>query len=207
MDFVRPIESIIPGAQGRLLAALARVDSPLTLRGLAGTSKVSLAQASRLLPGLVRLGLVERQDVPPAALFRLEKRHVVSSLVLRLEQVQAIAIRHQAREAGKIEPPPESMILFGPLAQGTARAESDIDVLLVRGSTLPDDDGRWRTSVDQWVANVRAVTGNEISLLELGLAEATSRLRSKRSVWKSIAEDGIVLFGRSPHELMEADGA
>src|SRR5680860_1498441 len=49
VDFVRPIESIIPGAQGRLLGALARVEAPLNLRRLAQVSRVSLAQASRCL--------------------------------------------------------------------------------------------------------------------------------------------------------------
>src|SRR5680860_1654710 len=88
VDFVRPIESIIPGAQGRLLGALARVEAPLNLRRLAQVSRVSLAQASRVLPDLVELGLVRRTDVPPAALFELDRRNVAAQAVAAIEQLR-----------------------------------------------------------------------------------------------------------------------
>lgn len=65
MDFVRPIEPIVPGAQGRVLAALADTTAELNLRTIAQLSGVSQAQASRILPGMVELGVVERREVPP----------------------------------------------------------------------------------------------------------------------------------------------
>jgi hypothetical protein len=78
MDFVRPIESVIPGAQGKLLAALARVSGPLTLRSAAEVAGISTGQCSMLLGRLVELGVVERADVPPAAHLRLERDHVAA---------------------------------------------------------------------------------------------------------------------------------
>ncbi|MDQ3575947.1 MAG: helix-turn-helix domain-containing protein, partial [Actinomycetota bacterium] len=68
MDFVRPIEAIVPGAQGRMLAVLAETTAELNLRTIAQLAGVSQAQASRVLPGLVQLGIVERREVPPASL-------------------------------------------------------------------------------------------------------------------------------------------
>ncbi|MFQ5517665.1 MAG: helix-turn-helix domain-containing protein, partial [Acidimicrobiia bacterium] len=62
MNFARPIEAIIPGVQGRVLAVLAETTAELNLRTIARLSEVSLAQASRVLPGLVELGLVERRE-------------------------------------------------------------------------------------------------------------------------------------------------
>ena len=71
MDFVRPIEAIVPSAQGRVLAVLVETTAELNLRTIAQLSGVSQAQTSRLLPELVDLGVVERREVPPSSLFRL----------------------------------------------------------------------------------------------------------------------------------------
>jgi len=57
MDFVHPVQAVIPGTQGRVLAVLAETTAELNLRTVARLAAVSPAQASRLLPGLVELGL------------------------------------------------------------------------------------------------------------------------------------------------------
>lgn len=84
MDFVHPISAVIPGARGRVLAALVETTAELNLRTLARLSGVSAAQASRVLPGLVELGLVERREVPPSSQFRLVRSHVAARAVLQL---------------------------------------------------------------------------------------------------------------------------
>jgi DNA-binding MarR family transcriptional regulator len=61
VDFPRPVEAVIPGAQGRILAVLAEKTGELNLRTIARLANVSPAQASRVLPDLVALGLVERR--------------------------------------------------------------------------------------------------------------------------------------------------
>ena len=63
MDFVHPIEAIIPGVQGKVLAVLAETTADLNMRTIARLADVSAAQASRVLPDLVELGLVERGDL------------------------------------------------------------------------------------------------------------------------------------------------
>lgn len=201
VDFVRPIESVIPGAQGRLLGALARVEAPLNLRRLAQVSRVSLAQASRVLPDLVELGLVRRTDVPPAALFELDRRNVAAQTIAALERLGDSVIAGMTRAAEEIDPSPESIILFGSMARGEARAESDIDVLVIRPTDVSNVDEGWSESVQQWIDRVRTLTGNAVNLLELDRHEATQRLRSNRSPWRSIATEGIVLSGRSLEDL------
>lgn len=71
VDFVRPVQSLIPGAQGRVLDVLARTTAELNLGTVARLAGVSAAQASRVLPRLVELGVVARRDVPPSSLYRL----------------------------------------------------------------------------------------------------------------------------------------
>jgi len=81
MDFVHPVEAIVPGAQGRVLAVLAETTAELNLRTIAELSAVSQAQASRILPGLVVLGVIERREVPPSSLFRFVPEHVASRTI------------------------------------------------------------------------------------------------------------------------------
>jgi DNA-binding MarR family transcriptional regulator len=78
VDFVRPLEAIVPGVQGRVLSVLAETTADLNMRTIARLADASLAQASRVLARLVELGVVERRDVPPSSLFRLVRQHVAA---------------------------------------------------------------------------------------------------------------------------------
>lgn len=207
MDFLRPIEAVIPSAQGRLLAALARVEEPMNLRTLARVSKVSPAQASRVLPQMVDLGLVKRTEVPPAALFELERGHLAAKLVLNLAASQDQVLREMKSLAERISPAPDSLVVFGSFARGEARAESDLDVLVVRDLETPEDDETWRTSVQRWVREVRTLTGNDVTLLEFDSNEIARRLISRRAIWRSLAHDAIVVLGRSVGELSRRGSA
>ena len=71
MDYARPVQALIPGAQGQILGVLAETTAQLNLTTISRLAGVTLAQASRVLPELVHLGLVERVEAPPSALFRL----------------------------------------------------------------------------------------------------------------------------------------
>ena len=50
VDFVHPVEAVIPGVQGRVLAVLVETTAELNLRTLARLAGVSVAQASRVQP-------------------------------------------------------------------------------------------------------------------------------------------------------------
>ena len=81
MDFVRPVEALVPGAQGKILAACLRSDTPLTMRALARLADVSPNQATVVLDHLEELGLVHRQPAGSALLVSLvEDSPVIDAL-------------------------------------------------------------------------------------------------------------------------------
>src|SRR5207244_8110706 len=123
----QPVQTVIPGVQGRILGVLAQTSAELNLRTIARLSGVSIAQASRVLPNLVGLGMVERREVPPSNLFRLREEHVASRAVLALAGARQTVLEQLGRTAGALAPPPASLIVFGSLARGEARADSDIE--------------------------------------------------------------------------------
>jgi predicted nucleotidyltransferase len=207
VDFVRPVETVIPGAQGRILAALAETSAELNLRTVARLSGVSIAQASRVLPTLVELGIVERREAPPSALFRFIPDNIGARAISALAGVQATVLEELGRTAGDLDPQPTSVIVFGSFARGEADIGSDLDVVVVRTSGVDEDDTRWRSGVDQWRDRSRRLTGNRIELLEVSEPEAIRLLRGRKPLWVDVQREGVVVFGAAIDELKGGRGA
>src|SRR5262249_2605540 len=141
-----PVEAVIPGARGKILAVLADVSTELNLRTIARLSGVSPAQASRVLRGLVDLGMVERRDIAPSALFRLVAERVARRAVLELARAREVTLQELGRAASDVTPGPVSVVVFGSFARGDADSESDLDVLVVRPDSVGEEDDDWSAS-------------------------------------------------------------
>jgi predicted nucleotidyltransferase len=207
MDFTRPIQAVIPGAQGQLLAVLAETSAELNLRTLAGLAGVSLAQASRIMPGLVELGIVERREAPPSALFSFVSENVAAQALTRLASARRTVLADLGRTAAALDPAPVSVIVFGSFARGDGGPSSDLDLVVVRPDGLDEDDLAWRAGIDQWQRNSRRLTGNPVEILEVSASEATRRLRSRQPLWADVQADGIAVHGRSLADLRDARSA
>lgn len=206
MDFVHPVEAVIPGVQGRVLAVLAETTAELNLRTVARLAGVSPAQVSRVLPDLVGLGLVERREAPPSSLFRLNREHVAAHAVVELAGSRDAALERIGSAAREMFVPPVSVIVFGSFARGEADAKSDIDAVLVRPDDVVDDD-EWATAVERWRNQARMLTGNRVETLEIGHREIVAKLKSNVPLWRDIVRDGVVVHGAgldALHEVVRA---
>jgi len=207
MEFVRPVEAIVPGVQGRVLSVLAETTTDLNMRTIARLADVSLSQASRVLARLVELGVVERHDVPPSSLFRLVRQHVAVGPLLALARGRDALIGEMGRIAAGLLVVPESAIVFGSFARGEADIDSDIDTVLVRPTGVDESDESWAESVEQWRMSVRRASGNRVEVLEVGSDEIKALLNGRRQVWRDIRRDGLVVHGLTMDELTEgSDG-
>lgn len=204
MDFVRPIGAIVPGAQGRLLEVLVETTAELNLRTIAQLAGISQAQASRLLPDLVALGVVERREVPPSLLFRLVPDHVASRSLLALARSTDTVLDELGRLASVLPRPPASVIVFGSFARREADTDSDIDVLVVRPAEVDEGDDVWSDSLEGWRRDARRLAGNPVEILEVGASEAALKLGGHGQVWTDIRRDGHVVHGLSIDEIRAA---
>ncbi len=195
MDFRRPVEVLIPDAQGRVLGALARTTEELTLTTLADLSGVSLAHAARVVPRLVELGVVERRDVPPAVLVRLAPDNLAAQVLLSLADLRHTLLHELRRSARKLDPAPTNVTLFGSFARGDEDSASDIDVVVVRPSTISEDDAAWSESIAEWEDSVRRISGNAVNRIEVGEDEVPKLMRSRRPLWQAIRQEGVILQG------------
>ncbi len=207
MDFVHPIQAVIPGTQGRVLAVLAETTADLNLRTVARLADVSPAQASRVLPGLVELGLVNRREVPPSSLFQLNRTNLAANLVVELAQSRDLALNAMGAEAAALPMPPSSVIVFGSFARREADRHSDIDAVIVRPDGINEEDDIWTAGVEQWRETVRAITGNTVEVVETNQTEAAKKLTSKHALWRDVMRDGVVVQGATLDQLRGAVSA
>ena len=207
MDFTRPIEALIPGATGRLLGALARVEAELPVSTLATVAGVGRTRASAVLKELAELGVISRRQVGPTVLVRLERANGAGQLVARLAGLRIQVIEEMRELARDLDPPPLSLTLFGSLARGNADAASDIDILAVR----PAGGGeRWAVSLTEFSSKAQVLAGNQVHILDYDLSDLRRRYAVRdnaagASFWQSVAEDALTLAGAGLQELMEAE--
>jgi DNA-binding transcriptional ArsR family regulator len=202
MDYVHPISAVVPGAQGRILDVLVETTAELSVRMIARLSGVSAAQASRVLPDLVDLGIVERREVPPSSQFRLVRSNVAAQALIALSRSRESVLDQIGIAAAALPAPPLSVIVFGSFARGEATADSDLDIVVVRPDDL-DEDEAWTASIDGWRDHVRAVAGNPVEILEVSRTEVGTKLGSRSTLWRDVARDGVVVHGLSLDELRE----
>jgi predicted nucleotidyltransferase len=210
MDFSRPVEALIPGAPGRLLGALARVDAELSVSALAAVAGVGRTRASAVLSALADLGVVSRREVGPTVLVRLERGNAAGHIVARLAGLRGHVIEELRELAARLDPQPLSISLFGSLARGDADAASDIDILAIR----PEGGGgeRWAASLTEFSSQARVLTGNRIQVLDYDLDDLRGRYAAPDDApgarfWHSIADHALTLAGADFWELVEADDA
>lgn len=197
----------MPGAQGRVLAVLAETTAELNLRTIAQLAGISQAQASRLLPDLVTLGVVERREVPPASLFRLVPDHVAAQSLLALARATDTVLSEMGRLARALPHLPASVIVFGSFARREAEADSDIDVVIVRPAEVGEEDDAWSASLEAWRRDVRRLTGNPVEILEVSTDGAATKLAGRTQVWADIRRDGRVVHGLDLEELRPVHSA
>lgn len=201
MDFREPVQAVIPGAQGRILAVLSQTSAELNLRTIARLSNVSVAQASRVMPGLVELGLVERREAPPSALFMFVENHIAARAVAMLGDVRTSVLEELKVTAGRLGVPPASVVVYGSFARGEADRSSDIDMLVVRPPRVGEDEPGWRAPIDVWVDGVRRLTGNRVETLEVAAEEVGAKLRSTKQLWQDILREGLLVYGQAIEDL------
>ena len=153
------------------------------------------------MPSLVELGIVERREAPPSALFRFVSENVAASAVTALTRARQSVLDELGRTAAELTPPPMSMVVFGSFARGEAVAASDLDMVVVRSSSVDEDSVEWREALEGWRDGARRLTGNRVEILEVDEKDVGRLFRSRKPLWVDVARDGVVVFGVTLTEL------
>jgi len=204
MDYMCPVETVIPGATGRLLAALARVEAELPVSTLASVAGVGRTRASGIVGELSTLGIVKRREIGRTTLVALDRNSVAGELIDRLAHLSSEVIARLRSLATRIEPPPKTLAIFGSFARGEADANSDLDVLAVRSPEADPD--KWAAALSLFAKQAQALAGNPVQVLDYDLDDlrrkAGPRAKAGRDFWSAVRRDAIVLVGSQVDDLI-----
>jgi predicted nucleotidyltransferase len=187
VNYLRPVEAVIPGVQGRVLRVLAHAGMPLTMRTVARLAGASNDQTNLVLHRLISLGLVERREAGSAAQVTLVRENAAAQAVVALVELRDTVVDRMRAEAATIQPAPASLVIFGSFARGDAHEDSDIDVLAVRARGVRMDNDSWTDSLHAWADRSTRLAGNPVNLLDESAED--------------MPRDGVLLAGRPLAEL------
>lgn len=205
VDYSRPVEAVIPGATGRLLAALARVEAEVPVSTLASIAGVGRTRASGIIGELSDLGIVERREIGRTVLVSLARHSAAGELIDRLAHLGSEVISRLRALASELDPAPETLLVFGSFARGEADSHSDLDVLAVRSPAADPD--KWAAALSVFVAQARELAGSPVQVLDYDLdslrRKAGPRSKVGPDFWNAVRRDAVVLVGSQLDDLIE----
>lgn len=191
---------MVPGVRGAVLATLAQLAVPVTVRALARHAGVSPQGALQVVHELAEAGLVHVTPAGRALMVSLNREHLAAEAILQLAGLRGRLVEHLAEEF-QDWPGLAGAWLFGSAARGDGHRGSDIDVLLVAEDSATDE---WDAACAQLATKVSAWTGNQVQLVEHTRASFASLIRRKNPLIAALRADGIALTKRTARLLRGA---
>lgn len=199
MNLTDPLALITPTLDAPVLAALVRSGRPLSGREahrLCGQGSAS--GVHKVLRRLVSQGIVRAEERAAETLYELNRDHLAAPAIESIVRAPEHLVEHLRRTLRSWRPGPVHASLFGSFARGEAGEGSDIDLLLVRRGRGTE---AWEADVVALQAQVRAMTGNSLEVLEWSMSE----LRAQRTtpVLERLLSESVVLAGQPLARLLE----
>jgi predicted nucleotidyltransferase len=194
MDLRRPLAVITPTLDGDVLTVLAGGDVRFSGRQISRLIGASQEGVRHVLDRLVTEGIVLREKAGNAHLYQLNRRHLAAPWIERLSALRSDLIDRLRAKVTGWSLAPRVALLFGSTARGDTTATSDIDVAIVRPAGTDPENPAWRHQISDLAKSVKAMTGNDVRVVEYSEAEARRMARTDKLLIAAAAE-GIELVG------------
>lgn len=168
MNVSRPYGVVSHPLDGAVLHALAGTTGGLTGRNVARLAREGTQQGiGKALRRLVDEGVVDREEVGNAYLYRLNRSHLAAAPIEQLVNLRREFLNRIAEAFARWESPPVHASMFGSAARGDGDAGSDIDLFVVRPQGVDAEDPTWRRQVERLASDVMRWTGNRASIADV----------------------------------------
>jgi hypothetical protein len=203
MNVSRAYSAVAPTVEGDVLVVLAGTTQPLTGRRVAKlVRRGSVAAVAKALNRLVSQGIVFRQEVPPASLYTLNRRHLAAPAVETLALIRTELLK-RLRDALSIwSVPPVHASLFGSAARGDGDIDSDIDIFIVRPAGVDTEAPAWEAQLRDLGEAILAWTGNDAGIIDFAERDIEQMRNESPPVLGDLQRDGIDLAGVPLRELL-----
>ena len=201
MDVGRPVEDVVPGARGALLATLAQLEVPVTVRALARHAKISPQGALQLVYQLRTSGLVLTRPAGRSLMVSLNRDHLAVEPLLMLVATRARLVTRLSDDLARWSGLAGGW-LFGSAARGDGGPGSDIDLLLVGDTSTDTTD--WELATGELITHVAAWTGNGVQLVEHTRRSFAQLVKQRNPLITSLRAEAIPLTAVTPSLLRGA---
>jgi predicted nucleotidyltransferase len=183
---------VTPTLDGDVLAVLALADAAFTTGQLERMlPKGSDDGIRKVLARLCQQGVVLAERAGNAYLYRLNREHLAAGPIVELAKMRSTLLERLEAHLAGWEPPPVYAAVFGSMARGTARPDSDVDLLLVRPDDVPE--AKWEAQVAALSSAVTRWTGNAARPVEFTPAEL--KHRRQEPLFQDVLAQGLTVAG------------
>lgn len=189
--------------QIKVLKVLRLNQKGITGRGLGKLVGTSSFKIQQVLKKLVALNVVTENIIGRAHLYTLNLKHIlVKTLIKDIFDYENNILTHLGSEIAKnLKPAPLSIILYGSVAQGEEKPESDLDLLVVyKKNNEPQPD------FGPLISNLTQSYGNPAAIQFIFLTELQHSKDKNKTLLRRILKEGRVIFGLSLTELLNSNG-
>jgi predicted nucleotidyltransferase len=200
MELSHPLRVVTPTLDGDILRILAQAKTEFTppeIHRLIGEH--SVAGIRKGLDRLVVQGIVLERGAGRASLYRLNRSHLAAQAVIELARMKEELISRLRGELTDWSISSSYAALFGSAARNDMRADSDIDLLVIRPKDVEVDDEVWAEQIHQLSEQVHSWTGNSTNVLELNEDEIVQAVQDEDPVLVAINKEGIRIHGPSSY--------
>jgi predicted nucleotidyltransferase len=202
--FHRPLDAILGTvANVRVLRVLTEHGGALGATMIATRARVARQSAWNAIARLSELGIIESFGEPVGTLFRLSPEHPLAPALRALfqtetERVERLfdAIRKAARA---MKPAPIAVWLYGSVARGDDRADSDIDLAIL--SPNGHTGAQEMAFTDALYPFLGELT-SRMSIIGMTRTDIRRMKRGRERLWKEIQRDAVPIFGPAPAEAL-----
>lgn len=188
----------------RVLRVLASHGGSLAVADIARRAKLTLPSVRTALRRLLDLEVTTGIGAGRSMVCELRQEHPLVPVLVSLfsvEQKQATTVLGAVREAaGRLDPAPWAVWLYGSVARGEDDAASDIDIALV---TAAPESGAQADALRDAVSRTRAASAERVSVITMAPADVRRAARAKTPFWDNLRRDAVVLFGDAPADVLE----
>lgn len=192
MQLDRPFLAVTPTVDGDVLSVLARASASFTppqVHRVIGHR--SEAGVRRALVRLTEQGIVTAERVGNAMRYELNRDHLAAAAITTIARIREMLIARLREHIRAWSVPTPYAALFGSAARGSMSPSSDIDLFVVRASSIDREHDTWTDQIHELGLVVRTWTGNDAQVLEY--EEADLPRTPPDLVVDEIMRDGIAL--------------
>jgi predicted nucleotidyltransferase len=207
VDVARPHGLISHRLDSAVLHVLAGTNTGLTGRRVAALANEGTQQGiAKALSRLSDEGIVEREEVGNAMVFRLNREHLAAAPIEQLMHLREAFVRRVAEEFLSWQIRPVHASMFGSAARGDGDVNSDIDLFVVRPDGIDAEDPGWRGQVERLAAKVEAWTGNRASVADFSENDVADLRERRPAIVSELEVDAIRLVGPEVAAVLRETG-